>query len=199
MVQISDCFEAVKVFRRWRNGLFAVTSICLLALQGVFWATYLSIVTGQGNQPDQATGQTIPWMAATLAWLRSANLAWLVDLCNAMTLFGSILYLFCTAATLGISIVGRLGGIKHISKAFFHSLVVAVLLVPWQDILGPMVAGAIFSLDEICKAMTTGPTSNYMHYLRFSVYPLALLTLLAIAQWHGRRWTKVVLQRLEIL
>jgi len=40
----SDCLEAVIAFRSFKNLMFLLALICLIALQGIFWANYLGCI-----------------------------------------------------------------------------------------------------------------------------------------------------------
>jgi hypothetical protein len=57
---------------------------------------------------------------------------------------------------LKVSMLGKLGGINHISRAFFLSLVMVVLLLPWQRFFSGIVAGAIYSPAELLRYRKTG-------------------------------------------
>jgi hypothetical protein len=101
-----------------------------------------------------------------------------------------------------VSLIGRLGGINHICRAFFISLVVVVLLLPWQNFFGNVVVGAIYTTDELMKSCTVKNRDIFgivVHYLRFTGYWLLVMLLLIFSQIRSFRWSKNVLRRLEIL
>ncbi|MDH7598539.1 MAG: hypothetical protein QHH07_02735, partial [Sedimentisphaerales bacterium] len=149
MVQINDCYEAVTVIRRWRNGLFLLVFLSLLCLQAIFWAVDLRLL------PADTTSTTGPGKTTLL--LHHTDLAWPIRLCNLSALLGSTLYLFCIAATLCISIAGRLGGLKHITRALFISVLVVLLLIPWQQLAGKLLLGALFDLSELRQWVNLDP------------------------------------------
>jgi len=103
---------------------------------------------------------------------------------------------------LKVSLVGRLGGMNHISRAFFLSLVMLILLLPWQSIFGGVVLGAIYTPGELvewCSAETSGILDIVLRYLRFTGYWLVILLLLIFSQLRSGRWTKTILRRLEVI
>ena len=104
--------------------------------------------------------------------------------------------------SLKVSMLGRLGGINHISRAFFLSLLMLILLLPWQRIFGGMVPGAIFTPEELAQwscAEAGDIFDRVIYYLRFSGYWLLVLLLLILSQIRSIRWGKAILRRLEII
>ena len=98
--------------------------------------------------------------------------------------------------------MGRLGGINHISRAFFISLTFLVLLLPWQELFGPVVKGAIFTAEELtcrCQSDKGGIFGVILFYLRFTGYWIVVLLILLFAQLRSGRWTRATLRRLEII
>jgi hypothetical protein len=104
---------------------------------------------------------------------------------------------------LKVSMLGRLGGINHISRAFFLSLAMVVLLLPWQRFFSGIVAGAMYSpaelLSRCADAETRGIFGSVLFYLRFSVYWLLVVLLLIFSQLRSFRWAKATLRRLEVI
>ena len=112
------------------------------------------------------------------------------------------LYMLTLLFSLKVSLVGRLGGINHIVRAFFLSLVMVVLLLPWQKLFGPTVLGAMYSPDELAKACTVKPEGIFgivIHYLRFTGYWALVVLLFILSQIRGSRWSKAILRRLEVI
>lgn len=122
---------------------------------------------------------------------------------NFVLIIAAILYSLILLFTLKVSLLGRLGGINHISRAFFCSLFMCVFLLPWQNIFGPMVSGFMFSSEYLMKGYTecktTGVFSMSLYYLRFVGYWLLVLLLLICAQLRSRRWARAILRRLEVI
>jgi len=105
--------------------------------------------------------------------------------------------------TLKISMVGRLGGINHITRALVLSLFFVVLILPWQEILGPFTAGAIYTPSELMSYVEKYDSASILgkafYYLRFVGYWLVVLLLLIFAQIRTARWSKATLRRLKVI
>lgn len=201
VVQVSDCFEAVTVFRQWRNRLFVILILALGLLQVVFWLVTTGVI-GREHQGLQSYTGLWGQVIKAGSHIGPRTIAGVIDIANAVSIVASLLYWLTIGSTLMISIVGRLGGMNHISRAFFISLVAFVFLVPWQQVLGPIVLGGLFGADEFLASAKLYPKGVYqqvLYYLRFSLYPIVLVVMLGRAQWRCARWTRLVLQRLEIL
>jgi hypothetical protein len=125
-----------------------------------------------------------------------------IRIVNAVLVLTGTLYCLTILLALKISLVGRLGGINHICRAFFLSLVMLVLLLPWQRVFGGVVLGAIYApceLVEWCSAEAGSILGIVLRYLRFTGYWLVILLLLIFSQLRSGRWTKTILRRLEVI
>ena len=129
-------------------------------------------------------------------------LSWVIRVANAVLILTATLYCLSMLFSLKVSMLGRLGGINHISRAFFLSLLMLILLLPWQRIFGSMVPGAIFTPEELVQwscRQTGDVLDKVIYYLRFSGYWLLILLLLILSQIRSVRWGKAILRRLEII
>lgn len=133
------------------------------------------------------------------------QLSWTVNLINAVLILTATLYCLTLLFSLKVSMHGRLGGINHITRAFFLSLLMLVLLLPWQKVFGSMVTGAVFTPGEIeqwysARAGQNGDVlDTVLYYMRFSGYGVLMLLLLILSQIRSLRWAKAILRRLEII
>jgi hypothetical protein len=133
--------------------------------------------------------------------LRARHIAAVVRFLDFILIPCSLLYCLTVLFAMKVSLIGRLGGINHIARAFFLSLLFVVLLLPWQLLFAPMFAGAMFTPSEMitaCQAQKT--TIAYVSMIfRFTVY-WALVTLLLLgAQMRGMRWARATLRRLDVM
>lgn len=148
----------------------------------------------------QYAGQWIPKDFMSEITFEQLTLA--IRLVNAVLLLTATLYCLTMLFSLKVSMNGRLGGINHISRAFFLSLLMLVLLLPWQQVFGSVVSGAMFTPEELAKAFS-GKTDDILdivlYYLRFSAYGVLILLLLILSQLRSLRWAKAILRRLEII
>lgn len=161
-------------------------------------------VAAKADQPAEAISQQ-PQQSATedsLFGMTFGHLAWLIRFANIVLIPTATLYCLTMLFSLKISLIGRLGGINNICRAFFLSLVTVVLLLPWQRAFGCVVIGAIYTpceLAESCAAETSGIFGSILYYLRFSGYWLLIVLLLVLSYVRSCRWTKAILRRLEVI
>jgi len=225
LLDTTDCLEAVGVFRGWKNFLFVVIALCLLLLQVSFWLVntgYIKIgeqaatdkpavadsnAVGMAAEVNEGLKVTVqpPQQHLALFSITFKHLAWLVRIVNVVLVLAATLYCMTMLFGLKISLIGRLGGISHISRAFFLSLVMLILLLPWQSVFGCVVVGAIYTPCELVKCCGPGAAGccgifgNILFYFRFSGYWLLIVLLLILSQLRSARWTKAILRRLEVI
>ena len=127
----------------------------------------------------------------------------IIGVCNYILFITVVLFSLNLLISLKISIVGRLGGINHIARAFLLSLFLLVLIVPWQICLPDMVVGAIYTADELLCADPVpcdGPLADCIFYFgRFTGLWAVVTILLLAAQIRSIRWSKAVVRKLRIL
>ena len=200
LLDTTDCLEAIGVFRGWKNFFFVIVVICLLLLQISFWVVNTGYITAKECPGSKAAvvagglsedvGEAAKKVAAeqsepaeaemeeSLFGITFKHLAIGIRVVNAILVLTGLLYCLTILLSLKISLVGRLGGMNHISRAFFMSLVMLILLLPWQRVFGGVVLGAIYSPCELVKwssAETPGIFGIILYYLRFSGYWLLIL------------------------
>lgn len=241
LVDITDCLEAVNVFRGWKNFLFVVLIIFMLLSQVSFWLVdtgYVKVekecsekepsvksspeqsvetaateVKGEiekaaqqavsPNKPVEAPPQ--PQVESEKAGFRIEfeHIAGLVHFINFVLVPVAILYCLTMLFSLKISLVGRLGGINHISRAFFVSLAFVVFLLPWQKFFGSVFFGVIYTPWELIKWYKVESAGNVLkvvfYYFRFTGYWLVVLLLLIFSFARSCRWARTMLRRLEVV
>ncbi len=131
------------------------------------------------------------------------ELAGAIRFLNFVIVPAAVLYCLTMLFSLKVSLVGRLGGMNHIARAFFLSLVMLVLLLPWQ-LLFAVTKGAIFTPTELmaggwqaCREASV--FGAILYYLRFVGYWVLILLLLFMAQGRNARWARTILKRLEVI
>ncbi|MCX5632934.1 MAG: hypothetical protein NTW93_04565 [Phycisphaerae bacterium] len=150
------------------------------------------------NTPVPAKTITIPPLK-----IKFSQLSWLIRFCNYLLVVCSVIYSLTLLFCMKISLVGRLGGIRHITKAVFVSFFMIVLLLPWQIIFKGVITGAIYTPTELLDAWTgfdqTRVIANMVMFLRFTGLWLVVIILLCWAQLKSMRWSKNTLKRLGII
>jgi hypothetical protein len=227
LLDTTDCLEAIGVFRGWKNFFCVIVILCLLLLQLSFWVVNLGYIRGEcpgGKMEGALAGGAVQniqdandvSLAAavdedepasgieekSLFGVTFAHLAIGIRIVNAILILAAILYCLTVLLALKISLVGRLGGINHICRAFFLSLIMLLLLLPWQRIFAGVVIGAIYTPCELVKWTSAGTGDMFdiiLFYLRFCGFWLLILLLLICSQLRSGRWTKTILRRLEVI
>ncbi len=230
LLDTTDALEAVGVFRGWKNFMFLIVLLCLLIVQGAFWLVNTGSVklgpkaeagdkvmvsapatrdsnaataaAADPNKPAEAATtksglkKLLPF-DMTFEWL-----SWTITFVNAVLILAAAIYFLTVLFSLKVSLTGRLGGINHIGRAFFLSLFMFVLLLPWQTVFGGLVAGAIYAPCELAKACSAEKADLFakvLFYLRFSGYWFLIFLLLILSQMRTCRWTRAILRRLEVV
>lgn len=162
------------------------------------------VVITAAPQPDESAeveadraSRDIDWERLRLS-CRSANI--LVRVCNFVMFMTAVLYCLTLLMNLKISLTGKLGGINHITRAFFCSLFLLVFLTPWQTLLPGIVLGAMYLPGELlCGGWAKADASTFwkaLLYLRFTGMWLIVLWLLLCAQSRSVKWARATLRRL---
>jgi hypothetical protein len=152
--------------------------------------------------PNEQVAGTQSSVKGVLRFVKFEHLEWTVRFVNFILVLSATLYCLSLLFSVKISLLGRLGGINHISRAFFISLTFLVLLLPWQELFGPVVKGAIFTAEELtcrCQSDKGSIFGAMLFYLRFTGYWVVVLLTLLFAQLRSGRWTRATLRRLEII
>jgi hypothetical protein len=134
--------------------------------------------------------------------VKSDHLDRTLELVNGVLIVGVALYCLAMFFSLMVSLIGRLGGINHISRAFCLSLIMMVLAIPWQKLLGSSVVGVVYTPAELAEWLphkSNSIVNMVLYYLRFCVYWFVFVLLLLMSQVRSARWTKAILRRLEII
>jgi hypothetical protein len=127
--------------------------------------------------------------------------AGLIKTSNYVLTFAAVIYCLILLIGMKLALIGRLGGLAESSKALFLSLIVMVLIMPWQQVMPAGIYGTLFSYQDIVencrqiKQMNT-PQEYMLHYGRFSgLWGLTMLLLIA-AQWRSCRAVRKIRRRL---
>ncbi len=127
----------------------------------------------------------------------------LVVVCNFFVLTGAILYSLTLLMCLKISLTGRLGGINHIARAFFISLFLMVILIPWQRLLPGVLVGTVWLPGELlCGGWAKIQSSAFwkvLFYLRFVGLWVLAMWLLLWTQIRSGKWARATLRRLGVV
>ncbi len=219
LLDTTDCLEAIGVFRGWKNFFFIIAALCLLLLQISFWLVDRGLikpcdkaksakkeeikeaaekVAVEPNKPIEESQQK----AGFPFGITFEHLSRTIRIVNGLLILTAVLYCLSMLFSLKVSLIGRLGGINHISRAFFLSLILVILLLPWQIAFDGIFPGVIYTPCELvrwCSAEQSSIFATIIHYLRFTGYWLLAALFLIFSHIRSSRWTKAVLYRLEVI
>jgi hypothetical protein len=158
--------------------------------------------TAEAKEPAQpAVGEAkapVKLVKVKFEWI-----AWTVRVSDFAAIVSVSLYSLILVFCMKVSLVGRLGGINHIARAFVWSLVALVFILPWQNYFGGVLAGAVFTASELKDACTmVGPRDvleQVFFYVRFAGLPAAVILMMLAAQIRSVRWAKATLRRLGVM
>ena len=136
--------------------------------------------------------------------LHFEHIAWVIRVFNFVLILSLLMYCLSILFAVKVSLVGRLGGINHTMRAFFLSLVILVLAMPWQNVFGSVVTGWVFTPSQLV-ALKAKVDQNHtvimlaLYYLRFAGLWAIILGLAILAQLRTNRWSKATMRRLGVL
>jgi hypothetical protein len=135
--------------------------------------------------------------------IRFSQLSWIIRICDYLLIVSSIMYSLTLLFGLKISLVARLGGISHATKAFFVSLFMIVLLLPWQVMFRGVIVGAIYTPSELLSSFQAFAADNFAEksfmFIRYTGLAIVVLLLLVWSQLKSTRWSRNTLKRLGIM
>jgi len=213
-VETTDCLEAVGVFRAWKNVFFVILLISLVLTQAAFWTLSLGIVKPPAASTARNPGSPVVDPNGTVAAGSDEGFLSMIPgftadrFVRGIGAINGILVvsaaLFCSAMyfSLMVSLVGRLGGIRHIARAFILSLILLALILPWQKLLNSQIVGVVWSPGELVEWLQSKDESFLnviIYYLRFTGYWLVALVLLFLTHSRTGRWSSAIVRRLEII
>jgi hypothetical protein len=165
-------------------------------------------VVAAPNMPTETAPQQLQSKLANFRFkVEFKHLAWFISFVNFVLVFAAILYCLTMLFSIKVSLLGRLGGINHICRAFFLSLVFLILLLPWQIFWRKFFAGELFGAmytpgDLLCSFTAlkdSGIIYKIFYYFRFTGYWLIALLVLIFSHIRSSRWAKATLRRLEVI
>ncbi len=213
-----DYIRILQVICRWKNFLFIVIALCLLLLEISFLLVHYGYIVlgesdnikapnyliGNEKQPadfnEKGLGKERKAREFSGSEIKFEHLYLAMDIINTILIFSSVLYSFIMFCALGASLGGGLGGMAHISRACVYSLILFILLLPWQSVFKHTILGAVFTPRELAMWHVTNVTDVFekvLLYLRFTGYPVFIFILLFLTQLRSFKWSKAVIHRLD--
>jgi hypothetical protein len=193
----ADYAEAMLVARRTKTLVVALLALILLGQIALFLAarySHLNLAAPTGESPA--------WWAMLMQY--GVGLTTFAGMLLAGIL--SILLLLLLA----IMLIGRLIGVARVMSAFIGSIVLGVLLFPWQAFLNyPDMAAATFRLPGVLYTwselvadarfgFTVFQPAGVLKWARFVGFPVLALMILLRVQVKSRRGLRMALGEAEI-
>lgn len=127
----------------------------------------------------------------------------IVKVCNFLILLAALLYCLILLLCLKISLVGRLGGLFHVTKAFLISLLFLLVLIPWQVLLPRAMIGALWLPNELFGGAWDNVQDSIfwqiLYYARFCGLWFVAIVLLFWSRMRFVKWRRATLRRLGVL
>ncbi|MFI5378864.1 MAG: hypothetical protein ACHRHE_06190 [Tepidisphaerales bacterium] len=191
----ADYADALLVARTARSWVVTLLLVMLLAQMGLFF-TYryshaLDPVVATATRPATPTA-VASVVHYWLAMFGFVGIVAAIVLCVDMLLI------------LHVMLVGRLIGVSHVAKAWLASVILVVLLFPWQAFLNNAdltatefkIPGVIFTWEELVK-YARFPTGEFkvaaLRWFRFVVAPVLAMVLLLLVQARSSRGLRLAL------
>ena len=200
----AECSAAFKSVRAAKNWFMFLAVLTILAVP---FSTVMVKFAGVLNPPAVAPATMPASQAATMPAsapasspasapaaepAKSSIAAWRCALQCVLTASGILapmvaVLLVITLFVAGmVSIIARSGGIGSFFNAFFWSIVLLAMLLPWQHIFpGTMTSGISVSLAQLeyaMRQMDENSMSSLCFYFQFLAYPLVALLVWVLAQ-----------------
>lgn len=122
---------------------------------------------------------------------------------NTLICFAALLYCLSLLIGMKLALVGHLGGLAESGKAFFLSLTVLILILPWQPLIAGETPGVLFGYQELIQKYiksTTYITLSFdaiAFYVRFVGFWGLTMLLLFVAQWRSSQAAKQIIRRCQ--
>ena len=185
-----EYLDAFKVVRLAKNVLMVIILLSILVqLGGVILVEFVGLPSAPATSANEAAAgvpaASGPTQTTDPSPLRT-TVFWLLPATKFTALAACLLLVLTLMFSVKLSLVGRLGGIAGFVRAFFLSLILLAMLVPWQQIVKATFAcGALFNLDQLEEArrkLQDNTLAQILHYARFIAYPLLAMLVLAAVQ-----------------
>ncbi len=184
----ADYADAIMAARRAKNCLFLILLLILLAQLTIFFVGRYANV-GLADATTDATTQPV----LQQAWRPSDLLRYLVGVAGFLGVAMTIVLATVLLLIVKIMLVGRLIGVARLTSAFIWTIVLAVLLFPWQAFLGEYafkIPGVLYTWDELARHVNfPGEFSaeGVLKWARFVGFPVAALVILLSIQIRSNR------------
>ena len=187
----ADYADAIMTARRAKNTLFLLLLLILLAQMTLFFLGRHDVINVTDVEPAATTQPTATEsMMPDLRW--QSLLEYLVGLTAFLGIALTIVLAIVLLLIVKIMLVGRLIGVSRLTSAFIWTVLLAVLLFPWQAFWPNYdfkIPGALYTWDELRNRVSDQPTRDaaVLFWARFVAFPVLALIILLVIQVKSRR------------
>lgn len=231
----ADYADAMMTARRAKNWLFIIVLLVLISQLAVFFLARLHILslgdrvtlptlvssTAPTTAAVEGSATTAPSSASTeqpKSYPVATILRYVIPVQNFLGLTLAVVFSIVLLLITLIMLVGRLIGVSHVTSAFIWSVLLLVLLFPWQSFLltGPRdaspgapvvsddpsfkIPGVLYTWPELardCDFKTDWP-AGFLKWARFAGMPIVALLMLLTVQAKSSRGLKYALGESDV-
>jgi len=171
----------------------AVQLVCFVLVQ------WVGVVDAKYEAAPEVTTQTVKQVAerqsdaAGTAAVWDELLHWVLPLTKFVAFISALLLVFMLVISLKLSLIGRLGGAAGMIGAVLWSLLLLVMVTPWQQIMDTSAAcGALYNLGDLTRSVREVKSGwgakdvsfmrHMMHLGRFILYPVVAMLIWLLVQ-----------------
>ncbi|MFP3937886.1 MAG: hypothetical protein ACLFVW_06055 [Phycisphaerae bacterium] len=190
---ISEYAEAFDSVRLAKNIFWLLIAAAIVVQLVCFVLVHFVGVTNQAAQ----LGATQPASSAS-GWYHALH--WIMPAVKFIALVSALLLMLTLMFAVKLSLLERMGGVAGLMSAFFWSLILFALLVPWQDVLaGSFASGALYNLGELTDSkarLGDGWGNKVLFYARYAAYPVVTVLVWLVVQMKFGRGYRVIVSTL---
>ena len=239
----ADYADALMTARRAKNWLFLLLILILLIQLGVFFSVKFNVLHLNDTVAVNASSSSVQTSATDTAATQSSTtvttatpkastrvgeiLRYVIPVLDFLGVILSVTLCVVLLLLAGIMLVGRLIGVSHVTSAFIWSVVLALMLFPWQAFLisgerystspwmspGEVPAapdqpafkipGVLYTYPELSQDLDRmGPSMKtqeaVVKWARYAAFPIIALLLLLLLQGSSSRGLKFALGEAEM-
>ena len=170
-----------------------LTAFVLVDFVGLLNASPAAATSQPASQPASRPIVTPATPSDETAEMWSVVLNWTLPAGRFIALLSCLLLVLTLMFAVKLALQGQTGGVAGLIAAFYWSLILLALLIPWQQVLpgSTLVAGAMHNLGELqlgrARASGGSVLATLLYYVRFLAMPILTLCVLLIV---AGRWNK---------
>jgi len=191
----ADYADAIMTARRAKNTLFLILLLILIVQMTLFFLGRNKILNYGGAEvgvESVATSQPTSAPVVSQEWIE--KLQYIVGITAYLGIVLTIVLAIVLLLIVKIMLVGRLIGVARLTSAFIWTVVLALLLFPWQAFWPNdykfKVPGVLYTWDELVhrvKYQTGVSDDSVLFWARFVAFPAVALIILLSIQIKSRR------------